>query len=111
MKKIIFFLLLSSILIAQNTNSFVDAIKSINNLKVREFLKNGADPNIAQPGKETPLMEAARNGKKELVTMLLAKGAKTNLKNNWDETAQYLAQQNGHKEIVEILKRAGSKNK
>ncbi len=50
MKKIIFFLLLSSILIAQNTNSFVDAIKSINTLKVREFLKNGADPNTPVDG-------------------------------------------------------------
>lgn len=50
MKKIFFFWMLTNILIAQNSTAFIDAIKSINSLKVHEFLRNGADPNILVDG-------------------------------------------------------------
>lgn len=45
MKKIVFYLLLSGIVYAQNAANLADAIKNYDVLKVREFLINGANPN------------------------------------------------------------------
>ena len=50
MKKIVLFLLLASIVPAQNINNFADAVKYYSVLKVREYLKSGADPNILVDG-------------------------------------------------------------
>lgn len=50
MKKIVFFFLFACIIFAQNVNNLADAVKSFSFLKVREFLKNGADPNTLVEG-------------------------------------------------------------
>ena len=42
---------------------------------VGRLLKAGANPNVALPNGETPLMTAARTGKVEAVKALLARGA------------------------------------
>lgn len=50
MKRIIFCILLSGIVWAQEINNLSDAVKYYNVLKVREYLKNGADPNTLVDG-------------------------------------------------------------
>jgi ankyrin repeat protein len=50
MKKIVFYLLLTSITLAQNAANLADAVKNFDVLKVREYLKNGADPNTLVDG-------------------------------------------------------------
>ncbi len=44
------------------------------------LLKAGADPNLALPGGETPLMTAARTGALGAVKALLAQGAAVDAK-------------------------------
>lgn len=50
MKKIFLFLLVTSLSVAQNVNNLADAVRYYNVLKVREFLKAGADPNTLVDG-------------------------------------------------------------
>ncbi|MGC8923596.1 MAG: ankyrin repeat domain-containing protein [Candidatus Micrarchaeia archaeon] len=53
------------------------------------------------------LMYAARDGRTEIVKLLLEKGADVNAKDILGLTALRYAAENGHKDVVELLKKAG----
>ena len=75
---------------------------------VAELLKAGANPNtpltlgLGMLGSETPLYDAARNGKAEMVAALLKAGANPNTPSTeflgmlWSATPLSAAAQNGH---------------
>ncbi len=75
------------------------------------LLLNGANINYRPASYlgQTPLMLAALNNRKELVTFLLANGADINAKNEEGWTALSRAQEFGHNEVVKILKAHGAK--
>jgi hypothetical protein len=54
----------------------------------------------------TPLMLAARNGRKEVVRALLAKGADLRPRNLVGQTALEIAEERGHKEVTALLNQA-----
>merc|ERR1712062_340302 len=54
-------------------------------------------------GTWTPLIEAAANGHKDIVQILLDNGANIDYQDNLGRTALMLAAGNGHKDIVQIL--------
>lgn len=67
------------------------------------FLSQCANINFNNKFKESALMEAASNGNKKIVEMLLSKGANINNQSKSGFTALMLAVVNNKKEIVEIL--------
>ena len=56
----------------------------------------------------TALIWASRNGKTEIVAMLVEKGADVNATDNWGYTPLLLASRYGHKEIVAMLVEKGA---
>jgi ankyrin repeat protein len=75
------------------------------------LLQQGADPNLAGTGRETPLMAAARRGLPQVVDWLIQLGAKVDAENNRGETALIVAVQNvqeGQIPIVQALLDAGA---
>jgi ankyrin repeat protein len=62
-----------------------------------------ADPNAADTGGDTPLMEATRSGDAELVTLLIAAGAKVDARNGSGSAPLLHAAQFGLQEIATIL--------
>ncbi|MDD8014239.1 MAG: ankyrin repeat domain-containing protein [Acidobacteriota bacterium] len=78
---------------------------------VRELVKAGTriDDPIDRFG-QTPLMQAARTGKTEIIRTVLELGAKINAKDREGKTALDYAKENGHAEIAEILNQAGGKD-
>jgi serpin B len=68
------------------------------------LIANGADVN-AKGGylDGTALHDAAIEGHKEIVELLIGKGANIEAKNSYGETALYCAAEANHKEIVELL--------
>lgn len=71
--------------------------------RVKELLDKGTDINTRNRMDYTPLLGAARNGRKEVVDLLLSRGADINAKERSGKTALFLAAENGHKEIVQVL--------
>ncbi|MHC4691635.1 MAG: ankyrin repeat domain-containing protein [Planctomycetota bacterium] len=68
------------------------------------LIANGSDINCKNGGHSgTPLMEAARAGRENIVEILLSNGADMNVHNRWGLTAMHNAIRNGHKDIVEIF--------
>ena len=78
---------------------------------VRELVKAGTriDDPLDRFG-QTPLMQAARTGKTEIVRTLLELGAKIGAKDREGKTALDYAKEKGHAEIAEILNQAGGKD-
>ena len=81
---------------------------------VAKLLESGADVNHRDIVGDTPLMEAAWIGDRELVELLLDRGADLNLMNRHAQTALDVAIESaremkhsaGHQEVVRILKSA-----
>jgi len=69
----------------------------------RLLLAAKADPNAADTGGDTPLLEATRSGDAELVSLLIAAGAKVNVRSATGNTALLHAAQFGLQEIAAIL--------
>lgn len=69
------------------------------------LLSKGADVNVRDLDKNTPLHIAARTGDKEMIQLLIAKGAKRNLKNDEGKTPADLAEE----EDIKALLRGKSK--
>ncbi len=71
--------------------------------EVQSLLSKGADVNLADRMRWTPLHIAVRNGRQDIVELLVNKGANLNLTNNRGQTPLHIAVNSGHKEIVELL--------
>ena len=63
---------------------------------------------IKDTHKRTPLWYASRNGKSDIVELLLKKGAALDGKNDHGQTALWQAAAGGHKDVVELLVRKGA---
>lgn len=68
---------------------------------VRELLARGADINGRSTNGSTPLMMAAREGREEIATRLLAAGARADLVNDAGEGAADWAMRHGHLRIAQ----------
>jgi ankyrin repeat protein len=68
------------------------------------LLANKADPNYRDGFfQQTPLFNAAADGRRDVVELLLAKGANANDRGNFGITVLHLAAINGHKDVVKLL--------
>ena len=77
------------------TNGHTDVVKLL--------LRAGADPNIADLGRETPLSEASRKGHKYVVKLLLEARAEPHTTDDFGRTPLYWAARYGHTEVVKLL--------
>jgi hypothetical protein len=68
------------------------------------LIAGGANVNVENIHKNTPLHLAAGNGHKDIVEELLRNGADASKINLAGQTAAKIASDNGHNEIVELLK-------
>jgi ankyrin repeat protein len=67
------------------------------------LLDAGADLNATQAGGFSPLHQAAANGKKDVVILLLERGASREACCDQGKTAVVYARERGHAEVVELL--------
>lgn len=70
------------------------------------LLRQGADVNFKFH--KTPLLEAADNGRLEIIPILLGAGADINARDKYDDTALSLAAHKGYIELVKLLLSKGS---
>jgi ankyrin repeat protein len=85
----------------------IDAVKAGNDTAVAGLLREGSDPNAAEPDGTTPLMWAAYGGDAELVAALLGAGADARAVNQYGASAMAEAAIAGDARIIELLLRAG----
>ncbi len=71
--------------------------------QVQSLLSKGADINLADRMRWTPLHIAVLNRRQDIVELLVNKGANLNLTNNRGQTPLHVAVDSGQKEIVELL--------
>jgi len=86
----------------------IDAVRSHSVDALRETLDSGADPNGADKGGLTPLMEAALTGQTAMATVLLDRGADVNARDRGDWTALHYAAQDSQLEIARLLVSRGA---
>jgi hypothetical protein len=70
---------------------------------VEDLLKRGANPNILNGAKETPLMLVCERGTVEDARLLIKNGADVNVKGDGEQSAIYLATRYGAHEILDYL--------
>jgi ankyrin repeat protein len=70
---------------------------------VEDLLARGANPNILNNAKETPLMLVCERGTVEDAKLLLENGADVNVKGDGEQSAIYLATRYGAHDILEYL--------
>ncbi|KAF8263984.1 ankyrin repeat-containing domain protein [Lactarius quietus] len=75
---------------------------------VRRLLEHGADPNIPDHDRSTPLHEASSRGRLESARLLLSFGAKVDEKNGKGRTPLQVAASEGHDEITKLLLEHGA---
>ncbi len=75
---------------------------------VKLLTSAGADTNTVQPGGETPLMTASRNGNPDVLTELLKHGAHIDATERKGQTALMWAAAEGNAEAVQVLIDAGA---
>jgi hypothetical protein len=81
-----------------------EAVKSNDLPKVRKLLKQNPELVSSKDNQDfTPLHLAALNGRRDIVTMLLANKANVNAKDNWGTTPLHWAAARGHTEVAELL--------
>lgn len=68
------------------------------------LIEAGAEVNVLQASRISPLHFAAQNGNIDLIILLLENGARIEIKNDLGKTASDLAAEKGHTEIADILK-------
>jgi uncharacterized protein len=96
---------------ARDFNGVTALLAAINNRDDQwtgYLLQQGADPNLAGPKGETPLMAAARLGLADIAGWLLEMGAKVDGENKMGETPLIVAVQNRQVAIVQALIDAGA---
>jgi hypothetical protein len=82
--------------------SIWDAAEDGNIEAVKQHLASGADVNVKDTNRWTPLHYAAWKGHKKIVVTLIAKGADVNAKNRYG-TPLHLPAGSGHKDIAKLL--------
>lgn len=90
----------------QNRN-LINAIISGSANEVREFLRQGANPNAFDRNRPA-LIWAAFWGHRQIVSLLLEAGAKTELKDDHGFTARMWAEERGHADIAALLQQVES---
>ena len=88
--------------------NLIEATKKNDIDAVKEFLKNGADPNEKGQRDSTPLHWAVSKNRKKIVEVLITGGADSNLKDADGITSLSLALNLGFNKIEEVLRKAGS---
>nr|WP_232046508.1 ankyrin repeat domain-containing protein [Sphingobacterium daejeonense] len=68
------------------------------------LIEAGAEVNVLQSSRISPLHLAAQQGNVDLIIILLEHGANIAIKNDFGQTASDLAAEKGYNEIAEILK-------
>lgn len=68
------------------------------------LLESGADPNVRNNTRSTPLHLAAKYGRDEIAQLLLKKGAKAKYKDQDKWTPLYVAYVYGQRKCIELLK-------
>ncbi|NBB17381.1 hypothetical protein GVN21_18620 [Caulobacter sp. SLTY] len=84
------------------------AIRAKDPAETDRLIQAGANVNQRLPGEGTPLIEAARHGRLNLVQLLLAAGADPNLSLSRDGSPLIAAADHGHLEVVQALVEAGA---
>jgi ankyrin repeat protein len=90
------------------------AVKNGDIKTVKRLLKDGADPNIPNAHKLTPLHHAAYWGESEMVDLLLKAGADVKADNGRGWTALHSAAVSGgmkaRRKVIDLLKKAGARD-
>lgn len=86
------------------------AVEMNNSINVNMLLQAGANPNIRNADRMTPLLFAASSGFVEVVDLLIANDAQVNTKSKSGDTSLLLAIKNSHIGVVRSLVAAGSKD-
>jgi ankyrin repeat protein len=73
---------------------------------VTSLIAHGAKVNAVNPGGVTPLMIAAANDHRNVVTVLLKFGADVNARSEDGRTALSIAQANNNEALIQLLKDA-----
>lgn len=71
---------------------------------VKQLIEAGAEVNVLQSSRTSPLHLAAQQGNIDLIIVLLEHGADISVRNEFGQTAADLASEKGFHEIAEILK-------
>jgi len=83
-------------------------IKKGNVIRLREELRNGLSPNLANQYSWTVLMSAALEGNTAIGSLLIDGGAELDLRSKSRETALSLAAHTGHSSFVGLLLTSGA---
>lgn len=95
--------MLSLGLLANESDTLMNALKNDDINKAKELIMSGVNINTRNIIGETPLMEAAEKGYTEIVELLLNKRVNINISNVKNITALSKAAYNGHTDIVKLL--------
>lgn len=71
---------------------------------VKQLIEAGAEVNVLQSSRTSPMHLAAQQGNIDLIIVLLEHGADISVRNEFGQTAADLASEKGFHEIAEILK-------
>ena len=80
-----------------------EACRSGNYELVKKLIDDGADVNVKDNYRTTPLIYAAKNGHTEICKLLIDKGADVNIMTGYNQTALIFAIIEDYKEIYELL--------
>jgi uncharacterized protein len=90
--------------------NFIDAVISNDVEVVRNYLKQGTDPNMCLDGDNvTPLHFAAQHNALEVAKLLILAGAELHAKTTYgNETPLEVAKLHGHWQVVELIEKSTS---
>jgi len=83
-------------------------IKKGDIIRLRQELREGLSPNLANQASWTLLMIAALEGNTSMGSLLIENGAELDKRNKFHETALSLAAHSGHPSFVELLLTSGA---
>ncbi|MCH9022031.1 MAG: ankyrin repeat domain-containing protein [Planctomycetes bacterium] len=84
------------------------SLKAEDIAEIRELIQAGADINVKNKFGMTPLLLAAEDYEKEIITVLLAAGANVNAANDYGMTPLSSATKRDHSEVVKLLREHGA---
>ena len=83
--------------------SLLTCIKYYNYESFLYFIDQGADINVTDNIRWSPLHYASQKGHKDIVDFLVSHGADVNVTDKYGETPLHIACKEGHKDIIELL--------